>query len=111
RNSRALARSLTLVAAAFALHGAAVAADSTNDIQQRVRNLLSGAGTPPAVRADASTVVTDSADTQELARRVLLGTSGTPPAAAPGATHEHGDVQTLAQRVLLGRGAPSSKGS
>src|SRR5262249_10368067 len=111
-NSRALARSFTLVAALFTLQRAAFAADSADDVQQQIRNVLSGAGAAPAARVVAPTAAAQaSPDVQELARRLLLGTSGAHPAPVAGdVVREHGDVQMLAQRVLLGHGT-SAKGS
>ena len=71
---------LALAGAALVIHiGAATAADSTGDIQQQMRDLLTGtitAHSAPQSGAARSKVTRPTADAQDLARQLLLGTTG-----------------------------------
>src|SRR5437762_4893231 len=69
---------LALAGAALVIHiGAATAADSTGDVQQQARELLTGITTahsaPQSPPRDGK-VTSRTADAQESARQLLLGT-------------------------------------
>ena len=113
RTNKVFARFLTVVPAAFVLYsGAAMAANSVDDLLGQTRAVL--AGTPAAVSTVSSvrhsTAETRSGgDAQESARRLLLGVTTRPPRlpqtgvsrAKEKAVHE--DAQVQAQHLLLAR--------
>jgi hypothetical protein len=70
-------RPLVLTATALVLHvGAATAADSQGDIQQQVREMLTGTATThfvPQSGPHDGKVTSPAVDSQEFARRLLLG--------------------------------------
>jgi hypothetical protein len=107
---------LVLASAAFVVHiGTASAAESKADIQQQMRDLLSG--TPathfvlPSGPSD-SRVTTPAVDSQEFAKRLLLGTAAYPvagrsevsgPSGKAQAQNRPGDMQAAMRQVLLGQ--------
>jgi hypothetical protein len=115
---------LALAGAALVIHiGAATAADSTGDVQQQARELLTGITTahsaPQSPPRDGK-VTSRTADAQESARQLLLGTTGSRVGGAEaikqsqvaGASGEtarqarpvaHGDAQAAARQLLLGQ--------
>jgi hypothetical protein len=126
RFTRFFTHPLALVPAAFLVHiGAAVAGDSAGDVQQQVRDLLSGRsqaqfGAPAERSADRTAKSPD--DAHDSARRLLLGlTESTRPGsramarvenAAPQVSpavqrnaHGYDDAQAMARSLILGRSA------
>ncbi len=118
--AKLFSRPLALASAAFLIHiGAAMAADSTGDVQQQARELLTG--TPTAHSAPQSTprdgkATSPTADAQESARRLLLGTTGSRVGSAETIKHADvagvsrktrlrasGDAQAAARQVLVGK--------
>jgi len=114
---------LALASAALVIHiSAATAADSTGDIQQQVRDFLTGTTTAhsapqPGPREGNSPSPT--ADSQEFVKRLLLGTTAsrvrgyeaikhTEVAGTLGETNPkqrpvpHSDIQAAVRQVLLG---------
>jgi len=124
---------LALASAALALHiGAAAAADSTGDIQQQTRALLSGTTPTHFVAQSAprdAKVTSPAADSQEFVKRLLLGRAAYrvegaesikhfEVAGATGKTQPqqrivvHGDLQVAVRQDLLGQHPdPSSRRS
>lgn len=115
---------LALASAALVVHiGAATAADSTGDIQQQMRELLTG--TPTAHFAPQSgprdgKVTTRTVDSQEVVKQLLLGTAGSRVGGAETIKHSevagaldktdppkrpvaYGDMQAAVRQVLLGQ--------
>jgi hypothetical protein len=102
-------RPLALASAALVMHiGAATAADSKGDVQQQVREVLTGTTTshfaPQSEPRDAR-VATRAVDSQELVRQILLGTttgaSGKPETQKRQVAFD--DVQAAVRQVLLGQ--------
>jgi hypothetical protein len=128
RFTRFFTHPLALVPAAFLVHiGAAVAGDSAGDVQQQVRDLLSGRsqaqfGAPAERSADRSAKSPD--DAHDSARRLLLGlTESTRPGssamarAAPQVSsavqrnaHGYDDAQAMARSLILGRSDAATGG-
>jgi hypothetical protein len=117
-------RPLALTSAALVLHmGAAVAADSTGDIQQQVRELLTGTPTahfaPQSVPHDGK-VTTPAADSQEFVKQLLLGATASRVGDAQASKHSEvagasgktepqqravagDDMQAAVRQLLLGQ--------
>ena len=115
---------LVLAAAALVIHiGTAAAADSKGDIQQQVRELLSGTSTthfvPRSGQSD-SKATTPAVDSQESVKQLLLGAtasrvrdaetiSHSKVAAAPGNTElqqrpvARADIQAAMRQLLMGQ--------
>jgi ABC-type amino acid transport substrate-binding protein len=117
-------RPLALTATALVLHvGAATAADSEGDIQQQVREVLTGTATTHFVPQSAThdgKVTPPAVDSQEFAKRLLLGAAAsrvggpetskhaevsaasraTEAPKRPGASI---DIQAAVQKMLLGQ--------
>ncbi len=114
---------LALASAALVLHlGAATAADSNGDIQQQMRDLLTGntnahSASQPRPRQAAER--TPAKDSQEFAKQLLLGAAafrvrdadpikhsgaaGTPGKTAPQQHLAHVDMQAQVRKLLLGQ--------
>jgi hypothetical protein len=125
---KSFSRPLTLISAALFIQiGAAVAADSSGDAQQQIRDVLAGrvATAQPSQRHDDRTQ-RPSADVQELARRVLLGvteasargsqaTTGSESARGVSTLQKdllvHDDAQAMARRLLLGQRSAAVAGT
>lgn len=79
RNTRPLNRALPVAAAALFLHfGSATAANPQADIQQQMRDVLSGSTATRAVphsESDPANAASQDMDTQEFLRQLLLGWS------------------------------------
>lgn len=79
RIAKLFTRPLALTATALVLHvGAATAADSNGDIQQQVREMLTGTATThfvPQSGPHDGKVTPPAVDSQEFAKRLLLGTA------------------------------------
>ena len=123
RFTRFFIHPLALLPAAFLVHiGAAVAGDSAGDVQQQVRDLLSGRsqaqfGAPAEQSTDRT--AKSPGDAHDSARRLLLGlTESTGPGRAVARpenaaaqvssavhrnTHGHDDAQATARSLILGR--------
>jgi len=122
--AKLFSRSLVLASATLVIHvGAATAADSTGDIQQQMKALLTG--TPTAQPAPQSgpregKVTSPTADAQEFVKQLLLGTAGSRPGGAETIKHSevavasgktasqqrpvaYGDMQAAVRQVLLGQ--------
>jgi hypothetical protein len=116
-------RPLALASAALVIHmGAATAADSTGDIQQQMKELLTGTSkahsAPQSGPRDAK-VTTRAVDSQEFVKQLLLGTTASPVggaetmkysevAGASGQTKPEkrpasGDMQAAVREALLGQ--------
>ena len=131
RFTRFFTHPLALLPAAFLVHiGAAVAGDSAGDVQQRVRDLLSGRsqaqfGAPAELSTDRTAKSPD--DAHDSARRLLLGlTESTGPRsramgrlenAAPQVSsavqrnaHNYDDAQARARSLILGRSDTATGG-
>ena len=113
---------VALASAALVIHiGSAIAADTTGDTQQQVRNFLTGATTAHSALQSVSrdgAVTSRIVDQQEFVKQVLLGTAGsrvagaqasnrteiasieTKPQARPVA---YSDTQEAMRQVLLGQ--------
>lgn len=101
---------LALASAALVIHiSAATAADSTGDIQQQVRDLLTGTTTAhfapqPGPREGNSPSPT--ADSQEFVKQLLLGTTASRVASRQTNPKQppvpHSDIQAAVRQVLLG---------
>lgn len=122
--AKLFSRPLALALAALVIHvGAATAADSTGDIQQQIKEWLTGATTahsaPQSGLRDGQ-VMSPTADAQERAKQLLLGTTGSrvggaetirrsEVAGASGETEPqqrplaYGDAQAAARQLLLGQ--------
>jgi hypothetical protein len=122
--AKLFSRPLALASAALVIHiGAATAADSTGDIQQQMRELLTG--TPTAHSAPQSglrdgKVTSPTVDSQEFVKQLLLGTAGSRVGGAQTIKHSevagasgqmapqkrpaaHGDMQEAVRQDLLGQ--------
>lgn len=121
---------LALLPAAFLVHiGAAAAGDSAGDVQQQVRDLLSGRsqaqfGAPAAQSTDRSAKY--PGDAHDSARRLLLGlTESTGPGRAMARpenaaaqvssavhrnTHGYDDAQATARGLIMGRSNAATGG-
>ena len=113
-------RALPLVAAALFLHvGSAAAASPQGDIQQQMRDVLTGSAAThaPSVGLDPANAVRVSGDAQDLVRQVLAGWSVSHARRAQASQHkqqiatsksshesqtEEEDFQSAVQRSLLG---------
>jgi len=115
---------LLVASAALAIHiGSATAADSKGDIQQQMRQLLSGT-TPthfvPQSGPRDGKVMTRSADSQEFVQQLLLGTAAYGGAGVESSKHSEvasasgkktesqqrpvaNDIQTSVREALLGQ--------
>ena len=113
---------LTLAGAALVIHvSAAAAADPTGDIQQQLREILTGTPTAhsvPQPRPHDGNATSLAVDAQEFAREMILGTTGSRATGvqtiklteiagasvqtAPRA-RSYGDAQAAARVVLLGQ--------
>ena len=102
---------LVLASTALAIHiSTASAADSKGDIQQQVREMLSGTATTHFVVHD-SKVTTPAVDSQEFVKQLLLGTAahrvgGSEVSGASGKTEAQkrpGDMQASVRQLLLGQ--------
>jgi hypothetical protein len=115
---------LVLASAALVIHiGTASAADSKADIQQQVREMLSGTPTthfvPQSGQSD-SKATTPAVDSQEFVKQLLLGATASrvrdaqminhsKVAAAPGNTElqqrpvARADIQAAMRRLLMGQ--------
>jgi hypothetical protein len=110
-NARFFRRLPALVSAAVLVHaGSAIAADSAGDIQQQVKDVLTGTSTTYSPRAEVSyhEAVRPTADVQDFAKRLLLGTT-TSPAATAEQNHSvsaqadtHSDIQANVRVFLRG---------
>jgi hypothetical protein len=124
RNAKFVSAPLVLASAALVIHiGAATAADSTGDIQQQMRELLTGTQTThfvPQSAAREANVVSRAVASQEFAKQLLLGTAayrvGGPErpkhpevvgASARTEAHSRGaasvDMQAAVRQLLLGQ--------
>ena len=131
RFTRFFTHPLALLPAAFLVHiGAAVAGDSAGDVQQQVRDLLSGRsqaqfGAPAEQSADRT--AKSPGDAHDSARRLLLGlTESTGPGSRAMArpenaaaqvssavqrnTHGYHDAQATARSLILGRSNAATGG-
>jgi hypothetical protein len=131
RFTRFFTHPLALLPAAFLVHvGAAVAGDSAGDVQQQVRDLLSGRGQAqfgaPAERSGDRTAKSPD-DAHDSARRLLLGLTESP---RPGSramaqpenaahqvssavqrnAHGYDDAQAMARSLILGRSDAAAGG-
>jgi hypothetical protein len=110
RIAKLFTRPLALAATALVLHiGTATAADSKGDIQQQVREMLTG---PPAthfVPHDGNVTTPAVVDSQEFVKQLLLGTAAyrvegpdanKQPQKRPVASI---DMQAAVQKMLLGQ--------
>jgi hypothetical protein len=115
---------LALASAALVIHiSAATAADSTGDIQQQVRDLLTGTTTAHSAQQSGpreGNSTSPTADSQEFVKRLLLGTTTgsrvggyeaikhSEVAGTSGETNPkqrpvpHSDIQAAVRQVLLG---------
>lgn len=130
RFTRFFTRPLALLAAAFLVHiGAAAAGNSAGDVQQQVRDLLSGRSQAqfgaPAAQSTERTAKSPG-DAHDSARRLLLGlTESTGPGRAitrpENATaqvssavrrnaHGYDDAQAMARSLILGRSNSATGG-
>jgi hypothetical protein len=79
RITKSVSRAIPVAAAALFLHiGSAAAASPQGDIQQQMREVLTGSNATRAIphsEADAATAVRSNVDTQAFARQLLLGWS------------------------------------
>jgi len=125
RITRRSSRALPLVAAAlFVQIGSATAASPQGDIQEQMRELLSGSIATHAIthsQADPATVLRSNSDAQQFAQQLLLGWSashlGRAQAAKPEPQAEASessqkpqtgeDFQSTVRRLLLGERATS----
>ena len=131
RFTRFFTHPLALLPAAFLVHiGAAAAGDSAGDVQQQVRDLLSGRsqaqfGAPAEQNTDRT--AKSPGDAQDSARRLLLGlTESTGPGSRAMArpenaaaqvssavqrnTHGYDDAQAMARSLILDRSKVATGG-
>jgi hypothetical protein len=124
-------RPSALIPVVFLIHiGGAAAGDSAGDVQQKIRELLSGrpqaqSATPAAQTSDRT--VRSSGDAHDSARRLLLGLTdasgqGARPIARPDNAaaqvgsvvprnrHSYDDAQAMARSLILGRSNGASGG-
>jgi hypothetical protein len=119
-----LIRPLALASAALVIHiGGATAADSKGDVQEQIREVLTGTPSahfaPPSEPRD-SRVTTRTVDSQEFVRQILLGTVASRVADTETIKHSevsgvsgktktqrrpvaYGDVQVAVRQVLSGQ--------
>ena len=114
-------RPSALIATALLIHTCTALADAPGDLQQQMRELLTGTITAqtaqPSQRRDDRTV-SRAADVLELERRLLLGAADSRAQGAPAMAASdsaagvatvnkdllaHDDAQSSARRLLLGR--------
>lgn len=115
---------LALASAALVIHiSAATAADSTGDIQQLMKQVLTGtniAHSAPHTGSTEGSSTSTTVDAQELVRQVLLGTIGSPTRSYEAIKHSevvgaagesdpkqrpvaYSDTQEAVRQVLLGQ--------
>jgi hypothetical protein len=119
-----LIRPLALASAALVIHiGGATAADSKGDVQEQIREVLTGTTSAHFARRSEprdSRVTTRTVDSQEFVRQILLGTVASRVADAETIKHSevsgvsgktktqqrpvaYGDVQVAVRQVLSGQ--------
>ena len=115
-SAKLVTRPLALAATALVLHvGAATAADSKGDIQQQVREMLSGTRTThfvPQSGPSDSRVTTPAVDSQEFVKQLLQGTAAyrgggrseaSGASGKPEAQKRPSDMQAAVRQLLLGQ--------
>ena len=122
RFMRSFSHTLAAIPAVFLIHiGGAAAGDSAGDVQQQIRELLSGRTQTQAaapVERGADRTVTSPVDAQDSARRLLLGltdsqglvTSAIGGPAGQRNVHVYGDAQAMARSLILGQ-SQAAKGA
>jgi hypothetical protein len=111
--AKLLKNPLALASAALVIHiGAAAAADSRSDVQQQMKELLTGT-TPAHVSAPTAPrvgqVTSPSVDAQDFAKQLLLGTTGSRTGVAVATEHSearhvtYADMQSAVRLILLGQ--------
>ena len=122
--AKLFSRPLALASAALVIHiGAATAADSRGDIQQQMRELLTGTTTAHSASQSGlrdGKTTSPIIDSQEFVKQLLLGTTGSRVGGAETIKHSevagasgetapqkrpvaHGDMQAAVRQDLLGQ--------